>query len=233
MAKYYNLHYKSHNMTSQLITLLTFIVTTYFLVRKIAKSSTKKTDCSINPKIGIPMTKQDIDLERQTNEEVIKLLEISIATSGFFRVEKIPELVANLKGGYTTFGRVNTAVAFDGDIFLTVEEKKLLGLNSRMKYSKKFIEYFDPLAFKMIEPKSTLERMHLNAYHRISQKNELLKLKKLGSIKKVKIVATGDGNDCKKIKRFKKIYNIEEVPELPIPNCEEFCRCYYEAHSFK
>jgi hypothetical protein len=48
-------------------------------------------------------------------------------------------------------------VAFEGDVVLTVKEKKALGLNSRMKYSKKFIEYFEPSVLKSIEPKATLE----------------------------------------------------------------------------
>ena len=65
----------------------------------------------------------------------------------------------------------------------------------------------------MIEPKSTLECMHFDAFHQVSRKNELLKLKKLGFVKKVKIVPD---DECRRIKRFKKIYNIEEVPELPL-----------------
>jgi len=196
------------------ITLFTFVAVVFFLIRKKTTATAKKFSGSINSEFGIPMTKQEVKLERQFNEEVMKLLETSITASGFFRLEKIPELISNLRDGSIPFGRVNTKVVFDNDLFLTVEEKKMLGLNTRMKYSKKFIEYFDPLAFKTIEPKITLERMYLDAFHRGSQKNELLKLKKLGFVKKIKIVATGDGDDCKKIKRFKKIYNIEEAPEL-------------------
>lgn len=130
---------------------------------------------------------------------------------------------------YLPFGRVNTKDAFDGDVFLTVEEKRALGLNTRMKYSKKFIEYFDPSIFKTIEPKDALECMHLDAFHRVSRNNDLIKFKKLGFIKQIKIVPVGDAFDCKRIKRFTKIYNIEEVPELPVPDCDApCCRCYYQ-----
>ena len=176
------------------------------------------------------MTEQEVELERLANEEIIKLLEVSIITSGFFRAEKIPELIAKLKGGAIPFGRTNTKVAFEGDVFLTVEEKKSLGLNTKMKYSKKFIEYFDTSAFKAIEPKSTLECMHLDAFHRVSRKKQLLGVRKLGFVKQVKIVHTGDEGDCGKVKRLKKIYSIEEVPELPLPDCDaRFCRCMYQA----
>lgn len=96
-----------------------------------------------------------------------------------------------------------------------------------MKYSKKFVECYDPLAFKMIEPKTTLEHMYLDAFHRVSRRNEILRLKKLGFVKKVKIVPD---DECEKIKRFKKTYNIDEVPELPLTGCNApFCRCYFEA----
>ncbi|MFA6213629.1 MAG: hypothetical protein WC714_29605, partial [Candidatus Obscuribacterales bacterium] len=153
-------------MTPLLITLLTLVVIAFFLIRRRAEPPIKKADSFIDSGFSIPMTKQEVELERQSNEEIIKLLEASIATSGFFRAEKIPELIANLRGGYIPFGRLNTKIALDDDIFLTVAEKKVLSLNTRMKYSKKFIEYFDPLAFKTIEPKATLECMHLDAFHR-------------------------------------------------------------------
>ncbi|MGD1081975.1 MAG: hypothetical protein ABR881_26960 [Candidatus Sulfotelmatobacter sp.] len=137
---------------------------------------------------GIPVTEEQVELERQSNEEVIKLLEAKIAASGFFRAEKIPELIAILKEASIPFGRVNTRVAFEGDVVLTVKEKKALGLNSRMKYSKKFIEYFEPSVLKSIEPKATLECMHLDAFHRVSRKKELLRFKELGFVKEVRIV---------------------------------------------
>lgn len=217
-------------MTLLLIfTLLTLVTVAFFLIRRRAKPPIKSQG-GIEAGFGIPMTEQEVELERQSNEEIIKLLEASIITSGFFRAEKIPELIAKLKGGAVPFGRTNTRVAFEGDNFLTVEEKKVLGLNTRMKYSKKFIEYFDASAFKVIEPKASLERMHLDAFHRVSRKKQLIRLKKQGFVKQVKIVPTGDGGDCGRIKQFKKIYGIEEVPELPLPDCDaQFCRCMYQA----
>ena len=125
------------------------------------------------------MTDQEVALERQWNEEVMRLLEAKIAASGFFRSERIPDLMAALRGGAVPFGRTNTEIAFDGDKFLTVEEKKALGLNARMKYAINFIEYFDPSSFKTIEPKSTLEHMHLDAFFRVSRRKTLFPLRNL------------------------------------------------------
>lgn len=194
------------------------------------KMTSMKSNVVIGGDFSIPMTKDEVDLERQSNDEVLKILQETIAKSGFFVPEKIPELIARLKDGQILFGRVNSKPTSDGDRNLSVEDKKALGLNPRMKYSAKFIEYFNPASLKSIEPKSTLECMHLDAFHRVSRKKELLKLKKLSWVKQVKIVPVGDAGDCKEVKRLKKSYSINEAPGLPLTGCDSaFCRCGYEA----
>jgi hypothetical protein len=170
-----------------------------------------------------------LEAEYQDNEEVMRLLEAAIRASGFFRIEAIPELLSKLRGGSEPFARVNTKIAFEDDEFLSVEEKRVLGLNTRMKYSKAFIGYFDPECLKTIEPKSVLENMHLSAFHRVARKRDLLEFRELGFVKQVRIVPVGDARDCGKIKRFRKIHDINQVPELPLPGCTApYCRCMYE-----
>ncbi|MGO9076106.1 MAG: hypothetical protein ACLQEI_18310 [Terriglobales bacterium] len=172
------------------------------------------------------MSPQEIALERQYNDEVMQLLEARITTSGYFRKQKIPELMAILKKGSTPFGRVNTKIAFDGDTYLTIEEKRTLTLNTRSKYSRRFIEYFDPASFEKIDPKDTLSLMYLDAFHRVSRKTELERFKKLGFIRQVRI----QPDNCAQIKRLKKIHPIDDVPDLPLTGCNaQLCRCYYEA----
>ncbi len=188
-----------------------------------------RSDVSIGTGYGISMTDREVELERQSNEEIMQLLEARIVSSGFFRAEKITELMAKLREGSSPFARVNTNVAFDGGAILTVEEKRVLGLNTKMKYSKNFIEYFDPIVFKKIEPKNALTDMHLDAFHRVARKKELRELKEL-NVRQVDILPAGDARDCGKIKRFKKTHRINEVPELPLPGCTApYCRCMYLA----
>ena len=216
-----------HNGDMAFLLLVLLVLAAFFFMRKRVKSS--RPQSSVEVEYALPMSKQAIEAERKANEEVLHLLEASIIKSGLFRAEKIPELMEHLRSESVPFGRVNTAAAFDGDVLLTVEEKRALGLSTRMKYSKRFIEYFEPSALKENEPKSALSSIHLDAFFRVSRKKELFRMKENG-ILKVKIVPTGDALDCKLIKRFKKIHNIEELPELPIPGCDaEYCRCYYEA----
>lgn len=179
---------------------------------------------------GIPATAQMLDAERQDNEEVMKLLESTILASGLFVAEKVPELVAKLRGASGPFARLNTRVAFEGNEVLTVKEKRTLGLNTRMKYTKDFIEYFDPGILKTIEPKAILLNMHLSAYHRVARQRDLLKFRDLGFVKQVTIVPVGDAGDCGKVKRLKKTYSLEAVPALPLPDCTApFCRCMYQS----
>jgi hypothetical protein len=212
-------------MTPGIIALLLVLAVALLFVRVRTKRSTLH-EGSVTAELGIPMTEEEIALERHFDEETMKLLEASILGSGFFRLEKIPALMASLRDGAVPFGRTNTRIAFEGDTVLTVPEKRALGLNTRMKYSRTFIECFEPAALKSIEPKATLECMHLAAFHRVSRKKELLRFNGLGFIRKVKVIPLGQ---CRQIKLAKKIYSLAEVPELPLPGCDApFCMCDYE-----
>jgi len=177
---------------------------------------------------AITPTPKMLAAERQDHEDVMRLLEAAIRSSGFFETEAIPLLLSKLRDGQEPFARVHTKVAFGGDEFLSVQEKRVLGLNTRMKYSREFISYFDPKCLKTIEPKSMLENMHLSAFHRVARKRDLVEFRSLG-VKRVRIVPVGDARDCGKIKRFKKVYDINDLPELPLPGCTApYCRCMYE-----
>jgi hypothetical protein len=179
---------------------------------------------------AIPPTAKMLEAQRQADDEEMRLLEASIRASGLFRTEAIPGLVSKLRAGWGPSTRLNTITSFEGDRILSVEEKRALGLNTRMKYSKAFIDCFDPRCLSTIEPKSELEDMQLSAFHRVARKRELRGLKELGFVKQVRIVPFGCGRDCGKIKSFKKIHDINEVPELPLPGCTApYCLCEYQA----
>jgi hypothetical protein len=210
-----------------LIAILVVALAVLSLLCRNRKRSGKHTGL-VAERYGIPMTEEETAVERQSDEEIMRLLEARITASGYFILDRIPQLMTILRSASVPFGRTNTQVAFAGHVFLSVEEKKELGLNTRMKYSKEFIEYFDPSVFKTIEPKSALEQMHLDASHRVSRKKELLRAMELGFVKRIMIQPVGDGRDCARIKRFRKIHNIDAVPDLPLPDCDApYCRCMY------
>lgn len=205
------------------------VLLTILIVSRRRGRSTVSDETSIHEPYAIPVTAAMLEKERQDNNEVMRLLEADIRASGLFRAEKIPELVSKLRAASGPFARVNTKIAFGGESNLSVQEKRALDLNSRMKYSKAFIEYFDPATLKTTEPKSVLEGMHLNAFHRVARKRDLVNFTELGLVKHVKIVPVGDARDCNEIKRFKKIHDLNRVPDLPLPGCTApYCRCMYE-----
>jgi hypothetical protein len=179
---------------------------------------------------GIPATPKMLESEIRDKQEVMNLLESLIRASGLFKADRIPELMDKLRKGAIPFGRANTNMAFEGDEVISIEEKRKLGLNTRMKYTKDFIGYFVPEKLAGIEPKSILSNMHLDAQFRVARRRELAKLKKSG-IAKIEILPSGTVHDCDKIKGLRKIHNIDKAPELPLPGCDaQYCMCDYLAH---
>jgi len=200
-----------------------------FTVSRRKENAPGIAEIAIHDPYAIPATDKMCEEELQDNDEVINLLEAAMRSSGFFRSEKIPELVSKLRSGSSPFARLNTNAAFEGDQVLSVEEKRALGLNTRMKYSREFIEYFHPTCLKAIEPKSFLGNMHVGAIHRVARRRELLRFRELGFVKQIKIIPVGDEDDCSKIRRFRKIHDLDKAPELPLPGCTvPYCRCRYE-----
>jgi hypothetical protein len=211
------------------LSLIIFVLLAILIVSWRKRRTAVSGEATTHAGYAIPVTSEMLEKEKQDNDEVMRLLEANIRTSGLFRDEKIPELVSKLRGGSSLFARVNTKSVFEGDTYLNVEEKRALGLNTRMKYSRAFIEYFDPTTLKATEPKSVIEDMHLNAFHRVARKRDLANFRELGFVKHVKILPVGDARDCNEIKQFKKIHDINRVPELPLPGCTSpYCRCMYE-----
>jgi hypothetical protein len=171
------------------------------------------------------MTEAETAAEREADRELLVLLRDNIARSGLFRAEKIDALIHLLHTAYVPFGRLNTRIAFEGSTILTATQKRNLGLNTRRKYSREFIEYFYPESLRTIEPCAALEHMHLDAFHRVSRSKELRKLRKLGFVKKVTV---GADPECAKAQALRGAFALTAPPLLPVPGCTApFCRCLY------
>ncbi len=207
-------------MTFLIIALL--VAGVFFLAKQKVKPSNRVSAAGR----GIQMTEEETELERQSVDETMRMLDGFMSASGYFKEEKIPELIATLNSGTAPYDRLNLETVFKGDSYLSVEEKRSLGLNTRMKYSQSFLDYWDPASFQIIEPKGALLCMYHDAFHRVSRKRALESYRKLGFVRTVRI----HPDDCATIKRAKKLYSIDGVPDLPLPGCDaEFCRCWFEA----
>jgi hypothetical protein len=213
-----------------LLIAMVLVVAVVLLLKKRESSSQPSPKVKMEASYAIQATPKQITQEKKSKEEIMWLLEARIVASGFFRPEKIQELMAQLWSGSVPFGRTNTKAAFEGDVALTVERKRALGLNTRMKYTEAFIQYFEPSAFQTIEPKTYLENMHQDVSNQVFRKNQLIEFRELRFVKQVEICTANDVRDCQKVKRLKKIHDLDEVPELPLQGCDAaYCRCFYQA----
>jgi hypothetical protein len=94
------------------------------------------------------------------------------------------------------------------------------------------IETFTEKGIKEPYPKEIFKNIFYKNFHKIHRKYDLKDMKNCG-ITKVKIEDCGDDRDCNAVKRLKKIWAINEVPELPLPQCKaDYCRCCYIAADF-
>lgn len=177
--------------------------------------------------ISIKLTVEQEKQEKEKYTEIAEQTIVNVNISGYFKSEFLPIIAEKVRKntipgyGYTDF--------FNKEDCLTLEEKKELGLNTRRKYSRELINALTKKGLTAENPNILLENIWLAAFHKVSRKYELQRLKDLG-VKYVQILDCNDERDCKAIKKCKKRWLIDEVPELPLPNCNaDYCRCSYIA----
>lgn len=177
--------------------------------------------------IAIQFSEEQLKQEKQKCEEIAENTISEAKESGYFKddflsifAEKIYS-ISKVGYGYTD--------PFDKNDFLTLEEKKSLNLNARAKYPRELINGLTEKGLGAAKNRDFIKNMFLRNFHKVSRKYELSHLKESGC-KYVTISNSGDERDCKAIKRLKKHWPIDEVPELPLSNCNsEYCRCCYIA----
>lgn len=195
-----------------------------FFTKNNVFSKTKNAEESI----GIKLSGKALDEENKKYAEIAARTVIEAKESGFFKEEFIPILSEKIKN----ISKVGCSYLdpFDKTVCLTLEEKKSLNLNIRAKYSKELINGLTEKGILEVgNNRDFVKNMFLRNFHKVSRKYELKRLKEMG-IKKVVLLDCNDERDFKAIKQLKKHWNIDEIPELPLPQCTaEYCRCMYIA----
>lgn len=177
--------------------------------------------------IGIHLTGKAIDFEEQKCKEIAERTIKMAQESGLFKDGFIPVLAEKIR----TISRVGYGYSepFDKTDCLSLKEKKDLKLNTRRKYSRELINGLTEKGIEAVAEKEIVKTMFLQNFHKVSREYDLKRMEADG-IKYVEILDCGDERDCKAIKRLKKHYQIDEVPELPLPQCKaDYCRCSYIA----
>lgn len=178
--------------------------------------------------LAIKLSDENIEIENNKYAEIVYKTILEAKKSGFFKKEFLPLLLKRIQSTCKVgYGYLEP---FDKTDCLTLSEKRALNLNTRAKYSRELINGLTEEGLLEIRKnKNFIKNMVLGNFHKISRKYELLQLRSLG-IKKVVILDCCDERDCSAVKQLKKHWNIDEVPELPLPQCtSEYCRCMYIA----
>ena len=176
---------------------------------------------------SIQLSKNALNDEEKKCKEIADRTIKTAENSGFFKTEFMPILTEKIRDiSKVGYGYEDP---FDKTDCLTLEEKKALKLNTRKKYAREFINGLTEKGIAEASEKDFLQNMFLQNFHQVSREYDLKRMKADG-IKYVEILDCGDERDCKAIKRLKKHYPIDEVPELPLPQCKaDYCRCSFIA----
>ena len=173
----------------------------------------------------LELSGENLKREQQKCNEISEQTIMEATKSGFFLNEFLPCFSEKIR----SISKVGVSYKdpFDKTDCLTLEEKKGLNLNTRAKYSRELINGLTEKGLEAAKNQYFIENMFYRNFHKVSRKYELEHLKELG-LKYVLISDSNDDRDCNAIKALKKRWLIEEVPELPLPQCNsEYCRCMY------
>lgn len=166
-----------------------------------------------------------LEREKQKSKEIADSFMAEAEKSGWFKQAFLPILSERMQ----IVSQVGISHLFNTEDSLTLEEKKGLHLNTRAKYSRELIDGLTAKGLVAAQNNDFIKNMYLRNMHKVARKYQLIELKEAG-LQYAKIESCGDERDCKTVKYIKKRWLIDEVPELPLPQCKaEYCRCMYIA----
>lgn len=155
-------------------------------------------------------------------KEALECIMKDIEASGFFKPEKLPllEKIIPKIGGYNND-------PFSYADCLSEEEKKALNIDTEHRVSREMVDCMSEKGLAQTEPRNIIPVIYYMNYFTVSRKYKLLELKARG-VKKIKIENVGGDLDCKAIETAERIFPVDQVPALPLPQCDApYCRCEY------
>ena len=209
----------------EFLVIVAVIVIAVIFTRKSNHSEKPKSYEEMREEIGVNLSPEQEKREEQKYHEIAEQTISAIEASGYFKAEYLPTLAEKIRA--RTIPGYRYSDPFDKKDYLTLEEKKELGLNTKRKYSRELINGLTEKGLAAENPNVLVENIWLANMHKVSRKYKLQELKDAG-FKYVRILDCNDARDCKAVKLCKKRWPIDEVPELPLPNCDApYCRCMY------
>ncbi len=169
--------------------------------------------------------------EKQKNKEIFELIKSRISNNDNYSDDCVKFIIKKLtKVNILESSGQGIIKSFREEPCVSLEEKKQYNINPRQKINK---EFFDLLSEKGKHQEYILlylENIILSSKYKINNKYDLRNMKKMG-VKYVTIECCNDDRDCPAVKKLcNKEFKINQVPELPLPDCNsDLCRCNYSA----
>lgn len=163
---------------------------------------------------SIPAITGDNRETRERDDALVRLL----SASTLFKPERREVILRHLRGG--------------GDLhklepFLTADQKRAVGLNTRSKFSAAFVDCLTPEGIAHHDPKEALAAIGHMAFHKAARAHTVRSLRELG-VKQLEILNCDDERDCRWIrKKANRLHPVAaDVEALIEQNCDaEYCRC--------
>ncbi len=179
--------------------------------------SSSKPEPAVAPQTArptIPEIPIDPQEARERDEARVRLL----SASTLFKPEKREVLLKHIRGSINLH---------QVEPFLSADEKRALGLNTRAKFSAAFVECLTPEGVAHDDPKGALAAIGHMAFHKAARAQTLRSFK-LAGIDQLEILNCGDSRDCawsrKKANRLHPVTT--DVEALIEQHCDaEYCRC--------
>jgi hypothetical protein len=127
---------------------------------------------------GIKMDNESQKLENEKFREVADAIISDITNSGYFKPEKISFLAEKINK--ITVPGYGFRDPFSYDDSLSLDEKKALGLNTRQKFSREFIDCLSPSGLKHEDQKDIIKNIWYQNFGTINIKYGLLKMELTG-----------------------------------------------------
>lgn len=165
-------------------------------------------------KHSIPVIPEDSRETRERDEALVRLL----SASTLFKPEKRDVLLQHLRGS-DNLHKVEP--------FLSADEKRALGLNTRAKFSTAFVDCLTHAGIAHDDPKRALAVIGHLAFSRAARAHTLRSLRELG-FKRLEILDCNDERDCNWIRKNENRFQpvTADIEALIEQNCDaEYCRC--------
>jgi len=173
----------------------------------------------LNSIFGLKASKQKIDSASE-KEDLESCFLARLQSSKFIKPEAIDIVMKHLTHEINLNKTGNK---------LSVDEKKALGLNTRLSITKELIDILTPEGIAQTDPKSILERIFYKATFENTREKEIQRLRKIG-IKTFMLQPSNSEKDCQWCQSMKdKVLPVStDINSLIEENCkcEDWCRSY-------